>query len=99
MTVTQRNQNTRWLPPFRRSSIRNPSAIERQMVRFSFPILCSEFLPFSLYLTNDRRTALNPAEHKSSRFYAPLYTDSPRPPSTRNSLTMEQQILSLRAFG
>src|SRR3982074_898316 len=98
MTVTQRNQNTRWLPPFRRTSIRNPSTIERQMVCFSFPILCSELLPFSLYLTNDRRTALNPAERQSSRFYAPLYAESP---ATINAQFFDNgtRFLNLRAFG
>src|ERR1700716_801310 len=77
MTVTQRNQNTPLAPLFGRTSIRNPSTIERQMVCFSFPILCSELLQFSLYLTSDRITPLNPAERQSSRFYAPLYTESP----------------------
>ena len=68
------------------------------MVCFSFPILCSELLPSSLYLTNDRRTALNSAERQSSRFDAPLYAESP---ATINAQFFNNgtRFLSLRAFG
>src|ERR1700716_2677128 len=93
MTVTAKSKHA-LAPLFRRTSIRNPLTIERQMVCFSFPILCSELLPFSLYLTSDRITPLNPAERQSSRFYAPLYAESPE-----QFFDNGQQILSLRAFG
>src|SRR3982075_2041004 len=89
MTVTAKSKHA-LAPLFRRTSIRNPLTIERQMVCFSFPILCSELLPSSLYLTSDRITALNPAERQSSRFYAlPL-----RRVSRDNSSTMEPAFLT-----
>src|SRR3982074_992899 len=64
--------------PFRRSSIRNPSTIERQMVRFSSRIARSGPFPSSLYLINAIRTVRNSSERRFGWFGAPLYADGPR---------------------
>ena len=75
--------------PFRRSSIRDPSTIERQTVRFSSRIARSEALPPSLYLINDSRTARDSSERLSGRFGALLYADSP---ATINAQFLRQII-------
>ena len=77
------------MPPFRRSFIRYPSTIERQIVSSSSDIAHPEPLPSSLYLIYDRRTALDSAEHRSGRFLTRPLRRSPRHLQRANTSTIQ----------
>ena len=80
----------------------NAQFLRQDIVRFSSRIARSEALPSSLYLTNDRRTALDSAERRSGGFSAP---STPTPLATVNALSSDIRATNrpfffpYRAFG
>jgi len=69
------------------------------MVHFSSCISCSESLPSSLYLINDKRTALDSADHRSGGFGAPFLLFAPQRAIVRQSNDNHPFFFLYRASG